>query len=90
MTSLLRTEAVFTECFLMLTFIPISGVLHAAYSAFDSLEDALCTYAGNPMERLCAFFGSLGEESPKKKLNMFFALDDKERSGSGFWYLGEI
>ena len=25
--------------------------LHAAYSAFDSLEDALCTYAGNPMER---------------------------------------
>lgn len=26
MTSLLRTEAVFTECFLMLTFIPISGV----------------------------------------------------------------
>ena len=25
-TSLLRTEAVFTECFLMLTFIPISGV----------------------------------------------------------------
>lgn len=43
--------------------------LHAAYSAFDSLEDALCTYAGNPMERLCAF-GSLGK-SPQKKLNMF-------------------
>ena len=56
--------------------------LHAAYSAFDSLEDALCTYAGNPMERLCAF-GSLGKEPPKETEHVF-ALDDKERSGSGF------
>ena len=44
--------------------------LHAAYSAFDSLEDALCTYAGNPMERLCAFL-EVSAKSPQKKLNMF-------------------
>ena len=42
----------------------------AAYSAFDSLEDALCTYAGNPMERLCAFL-EVSAKSPQKKLNMF-------------------
>ena len=41
-----------------------------AYSAFDSLEDALCTYAGNPMERLCAFL-EVSAKSPQKKLNMF-------------------
>ena len=44
--------------------------LHAAYSAFDSLEDALCTYAGNPMEGLCAFL-EVSAKSPQKKLNMF-------------------
>ncbi len=32
-------------------------------------------------------FGSLGKEPPKKSEHVF-ALDDKERSGSGFWVFG--
>lgn len=44
--------------------------LHKAYSAFESLEDALHVYSGIPMERLCAFL-DVSAKSPQKKLNMF-------------------
>lgn len=44
--------------------------LHAAYSAFSSLEDALAAYNGSPMEKLCAFL-DVSAKSPQKKLNMF-------------------
>lgn len=70
MTFLLRTEAVFYRMLSYADFHSYFRRLHAAYSAFDSLEDALCTYAGNPMERLCAFL-EVSAKSPQKKLNMF-------------------
>lgn len=44
--------------------------LHAAYSRFESLEDALLQHSGTPMERLCAFL-EVSAKSPQKKLNMF-------------------
>ena len=44
--------------------------LYLAYSQFESLEDALHTYPGIPMEKLCAFLG-VSAKSPQKKLNMF-------------------
>lgn len=44
--------------------------LHAAYTRFDSLEDALSVYPGTPMEKLCAFL-EVSVKSPQKKLNMF-------------------
>lgn len=44
--------------------------LHKAYSAYESLEDALHAYSGTPMERLCAFL-NVSAKSPQKKLNMF-------------------
>ncbi|ADV45119.1 TIGR02757 family protein [Bacteroides helcogenes] len=44
--------------------------LYAAYSSFNSLEDALCIYPGIPMEKLCAFL-DVSAKSPQKKLNMF-------------------
>ena len=44
--------------------------LHAAYSQFDSLENALLGYSGTPMEKLCAFL-EVSAKSPQKKLNMF-------------------
>ena len=44
--------------------------LHAAYTRFDSLEDALSVYPGTPMEKLCAFL-EVSAKSPQKKLNMF-------------------
>ncbi len=44
--------------------------LYAAYSRFDSLEDALSVYSGTPMEKLCAFL-EVSAKSPQKKLNMF-------------------
>ncbi len=44
--------------------------LHSAYSQYDSLEEALGTYEGNPMERLCKFL-DVSHKSPQKKLNMF-------------------
>lgn len=44
--------------------------LHAAYSDYDSLEDALLTYPGKPMEKLCRFL-EVSSKSPQKKLNMF-------------------
>lgn len=44
--------------------------LHAAYSDYDSLEDALQTYPGKPMEKLCRFW-EVSSKSPQKKLNMF-------------------
>lgn len=44
--------------------------LYAAYSQFETLEDALQTYSGIPMEKLCAFL-EVSAKSPQKKLNMF-------------------
>lgn len=44
--------------------------LHAAYSGFESLEDALSVHPGTPMQKLCAFLG-VSAKSPQKKLNMF-------------------
>jgi len=44
--------------------------LHAAYSCFDSLEDALLEHPGPPMEKLCRFL-DVSAKSPQKKLNMF-------------------
>lgn len=44
--------------------------LYMAYSQFDSLEQALLTYSGTPMEKLCAFL-EVSPKSPQKKLNMF-------------------
>lgn len=57
----------------MLSFADFHGYfqrLHAAYSQFDSLEEALKTYPGIPMEKLCVFLG-VSDRSPQKKLNMF-------------------
>lgn len=44
--------------------------LHAAYSHYESLEEALHAYPGIPMEKLCAFL-EVSAKSPQKKLNMF-------------------
>lgn len=44
--------------------------LYAAYSRFESLEEALQVYSGLPMEKLCAFL-EVSSRSPQKKLNMF-------------------
>lgn len=44
--------------------------LHAAYSSYSSLEDALWVHPGSPMEKLCAFL-EVSAKSPQKKLNMF-------------------
>ena len=61
--------------------------LHAAYSQFDSLENALLGYSGTPMEKLCAFL-EVSAKSPQKKLNS--ALDDTKRIGSGLRHLGQL
>lgn len=44
--------------------------LHTAYTKYGSLEEALQTYPGIPMEKLCAFL-DVSSKSPQKKLNMF-------------------
>lgn len=44
--------------------------LYAAYSRFESLEEALQVYSGLPIEKLCAFL-EVSSRSPQKKLNMF-------------------
>lgn len=44
--------------------------LYTVYSRHDSLEDALATLPGTPMERLCAFM-NVSAANPQKKLNMF-------------------
>ena len=57
----------------MLSYADFHGYfqrLYAAYSQFESLEDALNVYSGIPMERLCAFL-DVSSQSPQKKLNMF-------------------
>lgn len=60
--------------------------LHAAYTCFDSLEDALSLYSGNPMERLCAFL-EVSARSPQKKLNMFlrWMIRQKSEVDFGIW-----
>lgn len=44
--------------------------LYAVYTENRTLEDALLTFPGNPMQKLCAFLG-VSDRSPQKKLNMF-------------------
>lgn len=44
--------------------------LQDVYTQYDNLEEALLTYSGTPMERLCAFM-EVSAKSPQKKLNMF-------------------
>ena len=44
--------------------------LYIANTQFESLEEALKTYPGIPMEKLCAFL-EVSAKSPQKKLNMF-------------------
>lgn len=46
------------------------GRLHKAYTDYESLEEALLSYPGLPMEKLCAFLG-VSARNPQKKLNMF-------------------
>ena len=57
--------------------------LYAAYSSFDSLEDALLPYPGNPMEKLCTFLG-VSNRSPQKKLNMFLRWMIRQHSEVDF------
>ena len=57
--------------------------LHAAYSRYDSLEDALSDYDGTPMEKLCAFL-EVSAKSPQKKLNMFLRWMVREDSEVDF------
>ena len=57
----------------MLSFSDFYGYfqrLHAAYSQYQSLEDALQVHSGIPMEKLCAFL-EVSSKNPQKKLNMF-------------------
>ena len=69
--------------------------LHAAYSQFDSLENALLGYSGTPMEKLCAFL-EVSAKSPQKKLNMFLRwmirkeMCIRDRIGSGLRHLGQL
>ena len=44
--------------------------LYAAYSRFESLEEALQVYSGLPIEKLCAFL-EVSSRSPQNKLSMF-------------------
>lgn len=57
----------------MLSYADFYGHFHrlyAAYTQFESLEDALRVYSGIPMEKLCLFL-EVSAKSPQKKLNMF-------------------
>lgn len=57
----------------MLSYADFHGYfqrLYKAYSKYESLEDALNTFSGIPMERLCSFL-EVSPKSPQKKLNMF-------------------
>ena len=49
---------------------PMTVATEAWYTQFESLEEALKTYPGIPMEKLCAFL-EVSAKSPQKKLNMF-------------------
>lgn len=57
--------------------------LYAAYTNFESLEDALLQYSGTPMEKLCAFLG-VSSKSPQKKLNMFLRWMVRQNSEVDF------
>lgn len=63
--------------------------LYAAYSQFDSLEDALLVYSGTPMERLCAFL-EVSARSPQKKLNMFLRWMIRKESEVDFGIWGSF
>lgn len=60
--------------------------LHTAYTCHDDLEEALQTYSGTPMERLCTFLG-VSAQSPQKKLNMFlrWMIRPKGEVDFGLW-----
>ncbi len=73
----------------MLSFADFHGYfqrLYAAYREFDSLEDALNTFEGVPMEKLCTFLG-VSAKSPQKKLNMFlrWMVRDNSEVDFGLW-----
>ena len=57
--------------------------LHVAYLRFDSLEDALNTYPGIPLEKLCAFL-EVSAANPQKKLNMFLRWMVRQNSPVDF------
>lgn len=57
--------------------------LYAAYLHFESLEDALHTYPGIPLEKLCAFL-EVSARSPQKKLNMFLRWMIRQNSEVDF------
>lgn len=61
-------------------------LLYAAYSNYESLEDALLEYSGNPMDRLCTFLG-MSAKSPQKKLNMFlrWMIRKESQVDFGIW-----
>ncbi|ELP94765.1 hypothetical protein EIN_341630 [Entamoeba invadens IP1] len=44
--------------------------LHMIYTTNESMEDAIQTLEGTPMERLCTLFG-VTSNAPQKKVNMF-------------------
>ena len=57
----------------MLSYAAMHGYwekLFQAYRCYADLEEALLSFPGLPMERLCAFL-SVSPKSPQKKLNMF-------------------
>lgn len=57
--------------------------LYTAYSHFDSLEEALFSYPGIPMEKLCGFL-EVSAKSPQKKLNMFLRWMIRQDSAVDF------
>lgn len=70
----------------MLSFADYHGYfqrLYAAYSHFDSLEDALKVYPGIPMQKLCSFL-EVSSKSPQKKLNMFLRWMIRQNSEVDF------
>lgn len=62
--------------------------LYIAYTQFESLEEALKTYPGIPMEKLCAFL-EVSAKSPQKKLNMFLRWMIR-RDWRSIWGFGKV
>lgn len=49
--------------------------LYAVYTENRTLEDALLTFPGNPMQKLCAFLGGVRQKSAEEAQHVS-ALDD--------------
>ena len=77
--------------------------LHAAYSQFDSLENALLGYSGHGITLREIFVGLFGytdgeavrisgsfSQEPSKEAEYVSALDDTKRIGSGLRHLGQL